>query len=410
MSLIQALRIMISRINEGFRNMRRGKISSEIVMFLKRVLTVQIALISIGAFARNPFQNCLDLNGVDNYVRIQSPIAIDSSGLYTIEFWAKANSMKPGNLINKWVSVRNENNYNASNQGWSIDVNTAGGYVYDSSNMLAGWSEPGAIRLITSFTNPDGSGGDKSNGAVGVFEVGRWYHFSVVLSRQNILVYVNGDNTYQGGRNQAAIGYPLFVGGYPSGIDSTLYLDGCIDELRIWNRARTKEQLIVTMRDTLGVNYYSSPDSGLVGYYRFDQFESLGVGGDDLTDDVRDLSVYANHADVVGAPTLTESTIEAAEFTLADYQGFPKTLIILRNYPNPFNPSTTIRFELQSSQAVGLKVFNTLGVELETLLEGTLPRGAHEVTWNAANRSDGMYFCRLETGRQSKTIKMLLQK
>jgi hypothetical protein len=222
---------------------------------------------------------------------------------------------------------------------------------------------------------------------------------------------MNGYGIGQEDLNVSTPGCPLNLGGYASNIDSVHYFIGGFDELRIWNTLRNQSQIVSTLYDTLSPEYYSAPDSGLVGYFRFDQFENLGVGGDGLSDDIRDLSVYANHAEVVGPAVLTESTIEAIKITAVENPGkIPSSYDMLRNYPNPFNPATTIQFDLRSSETVRLKVFNALGVELETLLNTKLSQGAHEVTWNAVNRPAGIYFCRLETGSQSKTIKMLLQK
>ncbi len=68
---------------------------------------------------------------------------------------------------------------------------------------------------------------------------------------------------------------------------------------------------------------------------------------------------------------------------------------LLQNYPNPFNPATIIPFKLSSSAFVEVKVFNTIGQELETLLTGFQVAGGHSVLWNAATYPSGMYFYRL---------------
>ncbi len=71
------------------------------------------------------------------------------------------------------------------------------------------------------------------------------------------------------------------------------------------------------------------------------------------------------------------------------------------NYPNPFNPSTTIRFFLKESGHVRLTVYNTLGQEVRTLIDGYQSRGERSAVWNGLNRngaavSNGLYICRLE--------------
>jgi parallel beta-helix repeat protein len=89
---------------------------------------------------------------------------------------------------------------------------------------------------------------------------------------------------------------------------------------------------------------------------------------------------------------------------------------LLGNYPNPFNPSTTIRFGLPTAGNVSLIVYDVLGREVTTLVRGTLDAGYHTATWNALSVASGVYFARLtvtnEFGRIAfnKVTKLLLMK
>jgi hypothetical protein len=113
----------------------------------------------------------------------------------------------------------------------------------------------------------------------------------------------------------------------------------------------------------------------------------------------------------VGTPFLLKSTVKNTQVTgIENSEKLPESYDMLRNYPNPVNPSTTIRFELKTSQRVRLRVFDLLGKELETLVDGRLSEGIHEMKWDAQHRAAGIYFCRLETEDSRKTIKMLLQR
>ena len=69
-----------------------------------------------------------------------------------------------------------------------------------------------------------------------------------------------------------------------------------------------------------------------------------------------------------------------------------------QNYPNPFNPSTKIRFTIQESGFASLKVFDVLGKEVATLVNGELKAGSHEVTLDAARLAAGVYLYRLDAG------------
>tara|TARA_R110000868_G_scaffold235273_6_gene489068 strand:- start:5791 stop:7761 length:1971 start_codon:yes stop_codon:yes gene_type:complete len=81
-----------------------------------------------------------------------------------------------------------------------------------------------------------------------------------------------------------------------------------------------------------------------------------------------------------------------------------------QNYPNPFNPSTSIRFELPITGYTSLKVFDALGREVATLIDGIKSKGTHAQTFDASGLSSGVYFYVLKSGDFSKTQKMLLMK
>jgi hypothetical protein len=88
----------------------------------------------------------------------------------------------------------------------------------------------------------------------------------------------------------------------------------------------------------------------------------------------------------------------------------PKEYNLMQNYSNPFNPSTKIVFELPNTGYVELKVFDVMGNEVATLVNGEMIAGRHEITFNAKNLSSGMYFYRITAGNFTKTMKMILMK
>ena len=87
---------------------------------------------------------------------------------------------------------------------------------------------------------------------------------------------------------------------------------------------------------------------------------------------------------------------------------FPVTPRLLQSYPNPFNPSVTIIYQIPSSSFVSIKVIDVLGREVATLVSEVRPPGRHEVTWHARNASSGFYFYQLQAGTFRETKKMLL--
>lgn len=81
-----------------------------------------------------------------------------------------------------------------------------------------------------------------------------------------------------------------------------------------------------------------------------------------------------------------------------------------RNYPNPFNPSTNIKFSIPKSDIVTLKVYNVLGQEVATLINRELAAGSYKVDFNASQLSSGVYFYTIKTGSFTATKKMMLLK
>jgi hypothetical protein len=88
----------------------------------------------------------------------------------------------------------------------------------------------------------------------------------------------------------------------------------------------------------------------------------------------------------------------------------PEAFSLLQNYPNPFNPSTTIRFSLPSSGFTSLKVYDVLGKEVATLVNGMRKAGMNSVQFNAPYSPSGIYFYTLQSGSFTETKKMVLVK
>jgi hypothetical protein len=79
-------------------------------------------------------------------------------------------------------------------------------------------------------------------------------------------------------------------------------------------------------------------------------------------------------------------------------------------YPNPFNPTTTITFDLVENGFVNLKVYNLMGQEVAQIVNGTMDVGRYAVTFDGSNLPSGVYVYRLEVNDFSSTRKMMLMK
>ncbi len=83
---------------------------------------------------------------------------------------------------------------------------------------------------------------------------------------------------------------------------------------------------------------------------------------------------------------------------------------LMQNYPNPFNPSTSIRFKIPRAVDVTLKIFNSRGEEVETLVAEYLALGQYTVEWDAVRFASGVYLYQLRAGRFVATKSLILLK
>lgn len=91
-------------------------------------------------------------------------------------------------------------------------------------------------------------------------------------------------------------------------------------------------------------------------------------------------------------------------------KSIPSEYFLLQNFPNPFNPSTTIKFNVPERSAVALKVYDVLGKEVATLLNEEKSEGSYEVEFDGSDLTSGIYFYRLQASGFVETKKMILLK
>ena len=144
-------------------------------------------------------------------------------------------------------------------------------------------------------------------------------------------------------------------------------------------------------RSTDGGDNWTAPNQGLdLPYHDIKSLLALPSGSV--------LAGTAGYGVFIGTPAVT-GIVEA---------GVPTTFALSQNYPNPFNPSTTISYALPMASNVSLKIFNTLGQLIVTLVDGMKEAGTYQVQWHAADAPSGIYFYRLQAGDFVETNRMIL--
>jgi hypothetical protein len=124
-----------------------------------------------------------------------------------------------------------------------------------------------------------------------------------------------------------------------------------------------------------------------------------------------------NASILINLTLLTTQFSLASNFTTGNLTGItqinsniPDGYKLYTNYPNPFNPSTRIRFDLRSGSDVNLVVYDILGKVVNEVLNQNLSPGSYEVEWSAENLTSGVYLYRLTTKEFTDTKKMILSK
>ncbi len=127
------------------------------------------------------------------------------------------------------------------------------------------------------------------------------------------------------------------------------------------------------------------------------------------------LHPYARFTGTVWFDDLEVKVIGTATGTQIAEKNIPKTYELGNNYPNPFNPSTTIEYALPTAGNVSIEVFNTMGQKVRTLVDAHQPAGRYTVQWDGHDSigqvaKSGLYFYRMNTGNMYIIRKMMLIK
>ena len=168
-------------------------------------------------------------------------------------------------------------------------------------------------------------------------------------------------------------------------------------------------------------------DSGLFeGCHHFTQPWTFNFPADAILaadfqiNNMGDSEGMANFEYVITGGDIEEAIILPFTFRTVNYVSNDNSVVApnvtsMSNYPNPFNPETTISFSLKRGSQVSLEVFNILGQHVTTLVDNYKSIGNHTVVWNGKDKnnnslSSGIYLYKLTAGNQTKMNKMILMK
>jgi len=178
-----------------------------------------------------------------------------------------------------------------------------------------------------------------------------------------------------------------------------------IPSLTIPSEAVTLDKSVTPIRQMLFASRVDGSGHGIQDY--------IGLAEDvELTTAAKAPRKSARRIDVVGKESgvINDDTRDSeAASEMID----SRDIILHQNHPNPFNPATTVEYELGEAGHVQLSVYDLSGRRVTTLVNQTQSRGHHSIVWNGtsssgATVSSGIYFCRLRTARRTETRRMVL--
>ena len=181
--------------------------------------------------------------------------------------------------------------------------------------------------------------------------------------------------------------------------------EGIIDEVRVWNIARSSEDIKTVMNHTLSGDEY-----GLVAYWQMDEGNGsfMTDGSGNQNDCFNENTLW-----IQGFNLETATEIENGSDVSPDK---PNNFMLFHSYPNPFNSTTTIKYNISKASILQLKIYDINGRLVKTLINsGTQAAGLHQTKWNGRGMfnelvGSGNYFCRLIAPDFTKTINLLFLK
>ena len=375
--------------------------------------------------------NSLLLDGIEGHLTVPHNDVLNLGDALTIEGWIKVNDLSG----NSWDTILMKGDY-----GWGLAVTDTEcgpgeGYLAFWKHGLCGESVFSSKTIVTQ----------------------EWVHVAVVVDSTGTEFYIDGEsagsdpNTTINDNNAS-----LIIGHQGIGCACSLF-NGNIDQLIIWNVARTQLEIKGSMRN--GIKEENS--LGLIAYWEFN--EGTGLTAADSSGNENNAELYHSGVtwetdshfkplvsnmfkiphhhiehymhtagieiaqgtwDVFASDGESSTPSSNGPFTLtidasalsSDETGLvPQEFALHQNYPNPFNPTTTISYDLPEQAQVTLGIYDILGKQIKTLVNQSQDAGNKIAVWNGTDNlgrqvSAGVYLYQIQAGDFTQTRKMLLLK
>jgi hypothetical protein len=336
---------------------------------------------------------CLEFNGENNFANVPFNPILNPEEEITIEAWYKTTE--------EFVYL----------QQCIIDKPFYEHELPAYQYLMAPYSfQEEGIDYFYTYLTVNGAGDDMHISDVG--GRGVWVHAAMTFNGQTRSVYINGE--FAGDQDQ-----PGQLTGFETGIRigaltnlDIWHFNGLIDEIRIWDVARTQEEIQQNM------NYPLSGDElGLIAYWNFDEgsgqqiYDFTGNGSNGYLG----ISPETDEHDPVWVESDAPIDYLRTGSDEETVNGLPSGFTLSQNYPNPFNAETRLSFALPVGSTVTLSIYDMLGRQVKILANGFYQAGVHQLTWDGRSDSgerlsSGVYFYTIKSDSLNDSKKMLMLK
>ncbi|MCY4673068.1 MAG: M6 family metalloprotease domain-containing protein, partial [Bacteroidetes bacterium] len=310
--------------------------------------------------------SALFMDSEDAYGEIPSHASLNMTETMTIEAWVRPERLNFGG--SEMATILDKDSFSLHVQKSRVGPLEGNSFVLsvvDALNQTSRWSTPS-----------------------GSVEFDVWQHIAVVLDLGNIATpvrfLINGQResiAVRGNLSSTLKGHTSKPARIGNRGDRTAAFEGTIDELRIWNTARTDAEI----KDFVNSRFIGDIRvlDGLVGYWPMNEGSGIAF---------QDESVHANHGTTTGSwgtgAPVTQMPVNISEKDVTRFGD----IVVYPNYPNPFGISTTIPIHVPEPMAITLEIYNVLGQLVHTVMEDQLfLQGRHEIKVQSHHLANGIY-------------------
>jgi len=325
------------------------------------------------------------------WVSTTSGLVTNNSGSWeTFDFaqYESYSSVCEDNYGNIWTSTQYDGVYMYNGNDWT-HYNSSDGLYNNYTHVIK--------------NGPDGKIWVGTNSGLNYYESGNWagYNTNDGLSGSTIMDIDFYNNVIAVGTNGGGI---------------SIWNGSSWDGYTTANSDIAGDYVTAVKYDPNGVLWIGTQNSGICRFHNGNWTTYNKDNSPIGTNYIKDIDIDSGNNKLIGTSYFNSRTGGLVIYNenqitgLQDIEEYPSDFRLSQNYPNPFNPSTTIRFSIPEASNVSLKVFNLLGQEIKTLVNGQLSAGSYNVNFDGDDLSSGIYFYRIVAENFSATKKLMLVK